>query len=147
MGETFHYRVSELAHLCGVNPRTIDYYTTQGLLAPIMRSRGGHRFYDDGAVRRLRSIKALQAQGLSLETIRGRLDSGQEDDLLPRVEQLREELRRLEGQVATLTPQIAATASADEGRRLALQASLATAATYALTLAQELTALLNRGLL
>lgn len=141
------YRVSELAHLCEVNPRTIDYYTTAGLLVPASRSPGGHRFYDEDAVRRLRTIKTLQAQGLSLEAIGARLTgAGADVDLLPRVEHLREELRRLEGEVAALTPQLAATPRTDPRTRLALQASITGAATYAMTLAHELMELLNRGL-
>ena len=142
------YRVSELAHLCEVNPRTIDYYTTAGLLVPALRSPGGHRFYDEEAVHRLRAIKTLQAQGLSLEEIGARLDkAGADVDLLPRVEHLREELRRLEGEVAALTPQLATTPRADDRTRRAIQASIAGAATYAMTLAHELMELLNRGLL
>ena len=142
------YRVGELAHLCEVNPRTIDYYTTEGLLVPASRSPGGHRFYAESAVQRLRVIKTLQAQGLSLDAIKERLTlPGIEIDLLPRVEHLRAELRRLEDEVSTLTPQLASATPQDERSRVALQASVAAAATYALTLAQELMNLLNRGLL
>lgn len=142
------YRVGELAHLCDVNPRTIDYYTTAGLLVPAWRSPGGHRFYDEAAVHRLRSIKVLQAQGLSLEAIGVRLaEAGADVNLLPRVEHLREELRRLEGEVAALTPQLANAPQGDDRTRLALHASLTGAAGYALTLAHELMDLLNRGLL
>ena len=143
-----HYRVGELAHRCDVSPRTIDYYTNAGLLTPVARSRGGHRFYDGDAVRQLVAIKTLQAQGLSLDAIRARLaEAGPDGELLPRVEQLREELRRLEGEVAALTPQLAAPPRVDGPARVALQASIAGAASYALTLAQELMELLNRGLL
>lgn len=142
------YRVGELAHLCEVNPRTIDYYTTEGLLVPASRSRGGHRFYAESAVQRLRVIKTLQAQGLSLEAIKARLTTAENDaDLLPRVEHLRAELRRLEDEVATLTPQLASAAPQDLRSRIALQSAVAAAATYALTLAQELMTLLNGGLL
>lgn len=148
MGQTRRYRVGELAHLCDVNPRTIDYYTTAGLLIPVSRSQGGHRFYGEESVGRLRSIKLLQGQGLSLEAIRARLaEAGESAELLPRVEHLREELRRLEGEITTLTPQLAVVPPGDERTRLALQASIAASATYALTLAQELMNLLNRGLL
>jgi len=148
MTEERQYRVGELAHLCEVNPRTIDYYTTEGLLVPASRSRGGHRFYAESAVQRLRVVKTLQAQGLSLEAIKDRLATpGIEVDLLPRVEHLRSELRRLEDEVSTLTPQLASATQKDERSRVALQASVAAAATYALTLAQELMNLLNRGLL
>src|SRR4051812_5195221 len=43
------YRVSELARMSGVGPRTIDYYTQQQLLDPVERSEGGHRFYGEEA--------------------------------------------------------------------------------------------------
>ena len=148
MEQTRRYRVGELAHLCDVNPRTIDYYTTEGLLVPISRSQGGHRFYGEDSVHRLRSIKMLQGQGMSLEMIRTRLaEAGESAELLPRVEHLREELRRLEGEITTLTPQLATVPKGDDRTRMALQTSVAASATYALTLAQELMNLLNRGLL
>ena len=140
-----HFRVSELARLCGVNPRTVDFYTNAGLLVPVERSPGGHRLYDDAAVARLRAIKGLRVQGLHLDAIRVRLDAaGGEADILPRVEQLRAELRRIEGEVAELAPRLAAAPPADERARGALQASLTGAASYALTLAQELMDLLSR---
>ena len=139
------YRVSELAHRCAVNPRTVDYYTVLGLLNPVERSKGGHRFYDEEAVYRLQAIKALQAQGLPLEAIRQRLDElGSNADLLARIEHLQAELLRLEGEVAELGPQLASVARQDVPRRAALQAQIASAATSALTLSQELMELLNR---
>lgn len=148
MDGTRRYRVGELAHLCDVNPRTIDYYTTEGLLTPTSRSQGGHRFYGEESVHRLRSIKMLQGQGMSLEQIRARLaEAGESAELLPRVEHLREELRRLESEITALTPQLATASQGDDRTRMALQTSIAASATYALTLAQELMALLNRGLL
>ena len=148
MDGTRRYRVGELAHLCDVNPRTIDYYTTEGLLTPTSRSQGGHRFYGEESVHRLRSIKMLQGQGMSLDPIRSRLaEAGESAELLPRVEHLREELRRLEGEITSLTPQLATVQHGDDRTRMALQTSIAASATYALTLAQELMTLLNRGLL
>jgi MerR family transcriptional regulator, copper efflux regulator len=146
MADKRRYRVSELARLCDVNPRTVDYYTVSGLLTPVARSGGGHRYYGEEAARRLRAIKALQAQGLPLEAIKGRLAAPTgEADLLPRIEFLRAELRRLEGEVAELAPHLAARAGEDSRLRGALQASITGAAAYALTLAQELMELLNRG--
>ena len=67
------FRVGELARLCGVNPRTVDFYTNAGLLSPVERSTGGHRFYDAESVHRMRLIKALRAQGLHLDAIHERL--------------------------------------------------------------------------
>lgn len=55
------YRVSELARLSGVEPRTIDFCTTQGLLEPTERSQGGHRFFRVAGSRRA-SIVSFSAQ-------------------------------------------------------------------------------------
>ena len=144
MGLERHYRVGELAHLCEVNPRTVDYYTSVGLLLPIARSRGGHRLYGEDAAWRLRAIRGLQAQGCSLGEIRERLATIPDGELLPRIEQLCKELRQIEAEVAALAPQLA---QADARTHGALRSSLAGAAGYAMTVAQELTNLLNRDLL
>jgi DNA-binding transcriptional MerR regulator len=134
------YRVGELARLAGVNPRTVDYYTTAGLLPPAARSSGGHRYYDGQALGRLRLIKALRAQGLSLVAIRQRLEAPALGPALPRLAELEGELRRLDGEVAELAPQLAAGGM----ERMALYAALAAAARVALELAQNLTDLLGQ---
>jgi MerR family copper efflux transcriptional regulator len=140
MGEQ-HYRVGELAHLCGVNRRTIDFYTQAGLLLPVKRSPGGHRFYGVDAVRKLRLIKALQAQGLSLGAIRGRLaDVGAEADMVASIEQLEGELRRMESELTALRPRLA---SADATQLKALHAVLVTAMGYTLALSREFAELLG----
>src|SRR5437660_1319197 len=127
-GVMAQYRVGELARLCGVSPRTIDFYTNLGLLEPAARSEGGHRFYGAEAPRRVRAIKALQADGLSLEAARSVLESGAHAvDALPRVEHLRQELRRMEREVAELRPRLAAlppTAEARVAVERAVQASV-----------------------
>jgi MerR family copper efflux transcriptional regulator len=144
------YRVSELARLCGVNPRTVDYYTAIGLLTPVARSRGGHRFYDVVAVQRLRMIKVLQAQGLPLDAIRERLEAvGDAPELLARVEALRADLHRLERELTELAPRLkgtpASVKAAGERTSGALRGAIGGAAAYAQTLAQELVDLLNQG--
>jgi MerR family transcriptional regulator, copper efflux regulator len=136
------YRVGELAQLCGVNPRTIDFYTNAGLLPPVERSAGGHRFYDAEAIRRIRLIKALRAQGLHLDAIRDRLAAvGGTGDGLARIEQLQVALHRLEGEVAELTPQLSAVDAKD---RRVVQSALMAAASFALGLSQELMELLGQ---
>lgn len=68
-GET--YTIGELAKLMGVNPRTVDFYTRQGLLHPAQESPGhGYRHYTEEDKRRLAIIKQLQAQKFSLREIR-----------------------------------------------------------------------------
>jgi MerR family transcriptional regulator, copper efflux regulator len=108
--------------LCGINRRTVDFYTNAGLLNPVMRSAGGHR---------LRLIKALRAQGMRLDAIRAQ-PAGAEDmvDLLARVIRLQTEVRRVGEEVATLAPPLT-------------QATLAATASMALSVSQELLGLLS----
>lgn len=137
------YRVSELARLGGVNPRTIDFYTNQGLLEPIERSEGGHRFYGEGALDRIRTVKALQAAGLPLQEIRSRLatpDAAAE--VLMHAEQLRLELERIEREVAVLGKQVASLPPASDARAAAERAMQASML-CALALAQKVASLLS----
>ena len=69
------YTIGEFAKLMGVSPRTIDFYTRQGLLHPAQDSPGhGYRHYTEEDKRRLAIIKQLQAQKFSLKEIRQILD-------------------------------------------------------------------------
>jgi len=54
-------KIGELSQIVGVLPSTINFYTNEGLLKELSRSRGGYRLYQaDYAVRRIRSIQKLQ---------------------------------------------------------------------------------------
>jgi MerR family transcriptional regulator, copper efflux regulator len=70
------YRIGELAHLADVNPRTIDFYTREGLLEPLDRSGNNqHRYYPNGALDRLLLIKQLRSRNLGLNQIRAHLNA------------------------------------------------------------------------
>ncbi|BCB90006.1 MerR family transcriptional regulator [Phytohabitans suffuscus] len=62
-------RIGELATAAGVSNRTIDFYTTLGLIAPAERSPGGYRLYDPATVELIASIRRLEASGMALEDI------------------------------------------------------------------------------
>jgi DNA-binding transcriptional MerR regulator len=62
-------RTGEVARLAGVNIQTLRYYERRGLLPRPSRTSGGHRAYPPGAVELLRTIKAAQRLGFSLEEI------------------------------------------------------------------------------
>lgn len=62
-------RIGEFATQAEVSTRTIDYYTSLGLLNPAERTAGGYRLYDHADVTRVHLIRQLEAQGLSLEEI------------------------------------------------------------------------------
>lgn len=67
------YRVDELASTAGISVDTLRFYQHRGLLAPPER-RGRVGYYGDAHLERLRRIKDLQQQGLSLTTIARVLD-------------------------------------------------------------------------
>ena len=63
------YTTGELAKLCGVTVRTVQYYDTRGILSPSALSEGGRRLYSDGDARRLRIICFLRDMGLPIDAI------------------------------------------------------------------------------
>ena len=69
------YTTGELARLCGVTVRTVQFYDARGLLHPTDLSEGGRRLYSDGDLRKMRMICALKTLGLSLDSIQGVLAS------------------------------------------------------------------------
>jgi MerR family copper efflux transcriptional regulator len=72
-----NYTIGEFAKLLGLSPRTIDFYTRQGLLHPAQSGRGhGYRHYTEGDRRRVSLIKQLQAKKFSLQEIRQALEMG-----------------------------------------------------------------------
>jgi DNA-binding transcriptional MerR regulator len=60
----------EVARRAGVSVGTLRYYERRGLLPEPARTPGGHRRYDEEAVRFLRSIKEAQAIGFTLAELR-----------------------------------------------------------------------------
>jgi redox-sensitive transcriptional activator SoxR len=62
-------RIGEVARRAGVNVETLRYYERRGLLPEPARGPGGHRRYDEDAVRFLRAVKDAQALGFTLTEI------------------------------------------------------------------------------
>ena len=63
------YTTGELAKLCGVTVRTVQYYDSRGILIPTELSEGGRRLYTDGDLRQLRIICFLRDMGLPIDAI------------------------------------------------------------------------------
>ena len=63
------YTTGELAKLCGVTVRTVQYYDSRGILIPTELSEGGRRLYTDDDVRRLKIICFLRDVGLPIDAI------------------------------------------------------------------------------
>ncbi|MCR5264793.1 MAG: MerR family transcriptional regulator [Clostridiales bacterium] len=71
------YTTGEIAKLCGVTVRTVQYYNTRGILMPSGLSEGGRRLYSEDDVKRMKIICFLRDLGLPIDSI-GKLLS--EDD-------------------------------------------------------------------
>lgn len=71
------YTTGELAKLCGVSVRTVQYYDTRNILTPSELSEGGRRLYSENDLKKMRVICFLKELGFSLNAI-GELFS--EDD-------------------------------------------------------------------
>lgn len=63
------YTTGELAKLCDVTVRTIQFYDSKGILTPSELSEGGRRLYTDGDYRKLQIICFLKSLGLKINTI------------------------------------------------------------------------------
>ena len=129
-------RIGELAALCGVSTRTVDYYTRMGLLHPSTRTDGNYRLYEPGAVTRLRHVKQLQAERLSLGEIRQRLT---EEGLPPELSTLTDVVRDLEAINRKL-----ATVGAALGKEPAADRAVSEATSEALASAMAITAYLQQ---
>ncbi|HWG98405.1 MAG TPA: MerR family transcriptional regulator [Pilimelia sp.] len=62
-------RIGEVAAAAGVSPRTVDHYTSLGLLTAVERSAGNYRLYDPASVDQIGLIQRLEAYGVPLADI------------------------------------------------------------------------------
>ncbi|MBE5804634.1 MAG: MerR family transcriptional regulator [Clostridiales bacterium] len=103
-----YYTTGEIAKLCGVTVRTVQYYDTRELLSPSELTEGGRRLYAEEDVKRLRVICFLRELGLSIPVISQLLkedDPGSVIDLLlsQQAQILREEIDQKQRQLDQLT--------------------------------------------
>ena len=63
------YTTGEIAKLCGVTVRTVQYYDSRSILVPSALSEGGRRLYSEEDLKRLRIICFLREAGLSINSI------------------------------------------------------------------------------
>ncbi|MCL2401184.1 MAG: MerR family transcriptional regulator [Oscillospiraceae bacterium] len=70
-----NYTTGEMAKLCNVSVRTVQFYDTKGILHPSDLTEGGRRIYNDDDLRKFQLICTLKAIGLSLNSIKSVLES------------------------------------------------------------------------
>ncbi|MCL5061777.1 MAG: MerR family transcriptional regulator [Nitrospirae bacterium] len=62
--------IGDIAKKFGLNPRTIRYYETIGILPKASRIESGYRVYDDKTIERLEFILKAKTLGLKLDEIK-----------------------------------------------------------------------------
>ena len=63
------YTTGEMAKLCGITVRTVQFYDQRGILIPSALTEGGRRLYSEEDLKRMKIICFLRDTGLSLDTI------------------------------------------------------------------------------
>ena len=63
------YTTGEVAKLCGITVRTVQYYDSRKILSPSTLSEGGRRLYSEEDVKQMKVICFLRDLDLSLNTI------------------------------------------------------------------------------
>lgn len=101
------YTTGEMARLCGVSVRTVQYYDTRGILTPSELSEGGRRLYTEEDLKRLKIICFLRDADISINSI-GELLSEEEPAavisilLAQQTQLLREEIRERQAKLDLL---------------------------------------------
>lgn len=69
MERTTLYTTGEIAKICGVSVRTVQYYDTRGILVPSSLSEGGRRLYSEDDLSKMKVICFLRELDISLNSI------------------------------------------------------------------------------
>lgn len=69
-----NYTTGEMAKLCDVSVRTVQYYDDRGILIPSDLSEGGRRLYTDADLRKLKIICFLRSIDLPINSIKELLE-------------------------------------------------------------------------
>lgn len=63
------YTTGEIAKLCNVTVRTVQYYDKRGILVPSETSEGGRRIYSEDDLKRMKIICFLRGLDMSIDSI------------------------------------------------------------------------------
>ena len=101
------YTTGELARLCGVTVRTVQYYDRRNILNPSELSEGGRRLYTEDDLRRMKLICYLRSLGLPIDSIAQLLAEGNSREIIALLlaqqeETLRQELRERQEKLSSL---------------------------------------------
>ncbi|EOR24118.1 MerR family transcriptional regulator [Cytobacillus oceanisediminis] len=94
-------RIGQVAKLSGLSTRTIDYYTSNKLL-PVTRSASNYRLYSEDVLHTLERIKLLKKQRMSIEEIRKVIQSTEDEDIEPIMNEVQAEIACLQKKLTSL---------------------------------------------
>ena len=94
------YTTGEMAKLCGVSVRTVQFYDAKGVLKPSQLTEGGRRIYTEDDLAGMRIICTLKSLGLSLSSIKDIMQSGRPIDMLSQL--LKERKKQLESEAENI---------------------------------------------
>lgn len=90
------YTTGEIAKLCGVTVRTVQYYDTRNILVPSELTEGGRRLYSEEDLRRLQVICFLRDLGLPINSISQLLSEDHPEEVVRLLLEQQEQLLRSE---------------------------------------------------
>ncbi|NIK77329.1 DNA-binding transcriptional MerR regulator [Paenibacillus castaneae] len=104
------YRIGELSKLAQISARTIDYYTSIGLIEPAERSAKNYRLYSPETLQRLERIEEMKKDKYTLDEIKAAINSWSkvtpEEQVSRKLNDLQLHLTQLEREVKELEPVI-----------------------------------------
>lgn len=110
VGNTQLFRIGELARAASLSQRTIDYYTTIGLIEPAKRTNTNYRLYHYETLDRLKRITQLKQEKYSLEEIKTYFQQlkqvAGESELAKRLIDLQVHLQQVERDAKELQPML-----------------------------------------
>ncbi|MGA9231566.1 MAG: MerR family transcriptional regulator [Exiguobacterium oxidotolerans] len=119
-------KIGQVAETTGLSKRTIDYYTSLGLLKS-ERTAAGYRLYPEDVVHQVQKIEYLKTQRLSLQEILASFTEREEktgDVIYQEVQQLQDTVKGLERRLLESTEFEKQEIRLELSRRLTLIASL-----------------------
>lgn len=105
-----YYRIGELARAASLSQRTIDYYTTLGLIEPAKRTNTNYRLYHSETLERLKRITQLKQEKYSLDEIRSHFEQlrkiSTEHELTKRLTDFQVHMQQIEREAKELQPML-----------------------------------------
>ena len=84
------YTTGEIARLCEVTVRTVQYYDSRSILVPGQLSEGGRRLYSEDDLKKMKTICFLRSLGISIDSIREILEEAHPEQVISLILQQQE---------------------------------------------------------